>query len=143
MWDKLIRSICELTQKMDAVLDEISSGGGPTTGTGPFPAGNRIGVGTSPVQREGDEAVRVLNDNPNRLGVIIHNYSDGELWIALNGERCNADHYTFKLKGGETLHMDERQFKEVYKGAMSCKWDPQTGPQADSMAMVTELFWTN
>ena len=62
--------------------------------------------------------------------------------IALDENRIDGRYYTFKLKPGETLHMDERQFKEIYKGGMMGLWDQTTGPEETSMALVTELFWT-
>lgn len=77
-----------------------------------------------------------------RLGVIVHNNSDGEFMVALDENRIEDRHYTFKLKPGETLHMDERQFKEIYKGGMMGLWDEASGALDTSKALVTEIFWT-
>ena len=137
MCNGLITSICELTQKMDAVLDEMRGGQ-----TGSTTRGNRIGTSISPVLKQGLNPVKLVNPNPMRLGVIIHNNSDGEFMVALEENRIGERYYTFKLKPGETLHMDERQFKEIYKGAMMGLWDESSGALDNSKALVTEIFWT-
>ena len=137
MWNALITSICELTQKMDAVLDEMRGGQmGSTT------RGNRIGTSISPVLKQGLNPVKLVNPNPMRLGVIVHNNSDGAFMVALEENRIDERYYTFKLKPGETLHMDERQFKEIYKGGMMGLWDESSGALDNSKALVTEIFWT-
>ena len=138
MWNTLLASLCELTAKMDAVLDELrSAGSGGSTGRG-----HRIGTSISPVLKQGTNPVKLVNPNPLRLGVIVHNGSDGEFMVALDENRIEERHYTFKLKPGETLHMDERQFKEIYKGGMMGLWDEASGALDTSKALVTEIFWT-
>ncbi|WP_440999891.1 hypothetical protein [Fodinibius sp. SL11] len=77
-----------------------------------------------------------------RLGVIIQNNSDGEFMVALDENRIDERYYTFRLKPGETLHMDERQFKELYKGGMMGLWDEESGALETSKALVTEIFWS-
>jgi len=138
MWNSLIQSLCELTGKMDALLEQLQA---PSTSIGIGPAG-RIGTSISPVLKQGTQPVKLVNGNPTRLGVIIHNSSDGEFMIALDSSRIDEHYYTFKLKPGETLHMDERQFKELYKGAMMGLWDEESGALETSKALVTEIFWT-
>lgn len=138
MWNALLSSLCELIQKMDAVLDELRSG----NSSGVNIRGNRIGTSISPVLKQGTSPVQLVNPNPMRLGVIVHNNSDGEFMVALDENRIEDRHYTFKLKPGETLHMDERQFKEIYKGGMMGLWDEVSGATETSKALVTEIFWT-
>lgn len=138
MWNTLLKALCELTGKMDALLDELRSGN-PATGT---PPGNRIGTSISPVLKQGTNPIKLVNGNPQRLGIIVHNNSDGEFMVALDSSRIDDRHYTFKLKPGETLHMDERQFKELYKGGMMGLWDEESGALETSKALVTEIFWT-
>jgi len=138
MWNTLITSLCELTQKLDALLVEVR-GSRASLGT---PPGRGIGTSISPVLKQSSNPVKLVNPNPMRLGVIIHNNSDGEFMVALDTSRIDERYYTFKLKPGETLHMDERQFKELYKGAMMGLWDPASGALETSKALVTEIFWT-
>lgn len=138
MWNALLNSLCELIQKMDAVLDEIRVAGSGGTVTG----GTQIGTSISPVLKQGTSPVRLVNPNPMRLGVIIHNGSEGEFMIALDSERIDEAYYTFRLKPGETLHMDQRHFKEMYKGGLMGLWDEASGATETSKALVTEIFWT-
>jgi len=138
MWNSLIQSLCELTQKMDSLLDQLRAGS-PSIGIGPA---GRIGTSISPVLKQGTSPVKLVNGNPMRLGVIIQNSSDGEFMIALDENRIDDMYYTFRLKPGETLHMDERQFKELYKGGMMGLWDETSGALETSKALVTEIFWT-
>jgi len=138
MWNSLIQSLCELTQKMDVLLDQLKVNA-PSIGGGPA---RRIGTSISPVLKQGTQPVKLVNGNPMRLGVIIQNSSDGEFMIALDENRIDERYYTFRLKPGETLHMDERQFKELYKGGMMGLWDEESGALENSKALVTELFWT-
>jgi hypothetical protein len=138
MWNSLIQSLCELTQKMDALLDQLKVNA-PSIGIGPA---GRIGTAISPVLKQGTNPVKLVNGNPMRLGVIIQNSSDGEFMIALDENRIDERYYTFRLKPGETLHMDERQFKELYKGGMMGLWDETSGALENSKALVTEIFWT-
>lgn len=138
MWNSLIQSLCELTQKMDVLLDQLRAGS-PSIGIGPA---GRIGTSISPVLKQGNQPVKLVNGNPMRLGVIIQNNSDGEFMVALDENRIDGMYYTFRLKPGETLHMDERQFKELYKGGMMGLWDEESGALENSKALVTELFWT-
>lgn len=140
MWNQLLQALCELTGKLDALLSELRSGA-PGVATGG--AGKRIGTSISPVMRQGEVPVRLVNANPGRLGVIVHNNSGGELMIALDGQRITANYYTFKIRAGETLHFDIRTYGELYKGAFMGLWDEATGAQADSKALVTEIFWTS
>jgi len=139
MWNTLIQSLCELIQKIDALLEEVRSG---NAAGGAPPGGNRIGTSISPVAKQGTAPVKLVNPNPLRLGIIIQNQSEGEFMIALDPERIDSSYYTFRLKPGETLHMDERQYKEVYKGGMMGLWDELTGAGETSKALVTEIFWT-
>jgi len=138
MWNTLIQSLCELIQKIDALLEEVRSG---NAAGGAPPGGNRIGTSISPVAKQGSVPVKLVNPNPLRLGIIIQNQSEGEFMIALDPERIDSSYYTFRLKPGETLHMDERQYKEVYKGGMMGLWDELTGAGETSKALVTEIFW--
>ena len=138
MWNNLIQSLCELTQKMDALLDQLKENA-PSIGIG---RAGRIGTSISPVLKQGTKPIKLVNGNPMRLGVIIQNNSDGELMVALDENRIDDMYYTFRLKPGETLHMDERQFKELYKGGMMGLWDETSGALETSKALVTEIFWT-
>ncbi|WP_445664383.1 hypothetical protein [Fodinibius sp. AD559] len=138
MWNTLLKALCELTGKMDALLDELRSENPPTGA----PQGTRIGTSISPVLKQGTNPIKLVNGNPQRLGIIVHNNSDGEFMVALDSSRIDDRHYTFKLKPGETLHMDERQFKELYKGGMMGLWDETSGALETSKALVTEIFWT-
>ncbi|MDR8390003.1 hypothetical protein NC796_02555 [Aliifodinibius sp. S!AR15-10] len=138
MWNSLIQALCELTQKMDALLLELR---GSTTSMA-SQQGRRIGTSISPVLKQAADPVKLVNPNPMRLGVIIQNSSDGEFMIALDENRIDERYYTFRLKPGETLHMDERHFKELYKGGMMGLWDEATGAGETSKALVTELFWS-
>ena len=138
MWNNLIQSLCELTQKMDALLDQLKENA-PSIGIGPA---GRIGTSISPVLKQGTKPIKLVNGNPMRLGVIIQNNSDGEFMVALDENRIDDMYYTFRLKPGETLHMDERQFKELYKGGMMGLWDETSGALETSKALVTEIFWT-
>ncbi|GEM_PF-719917 len=138
MWNALITSLCDLTQKLDSLLLELR---GQNISSAPQ-GGKRIGTAISPVLKQGTNPVKLVNGNPMRLGVIIHNSSDGEFMIALDTSRIDDRHYTFKLKPGETLHMDERQFKELYKGGMMGLWDENSGALETSKALVTEIFWS-
>ncbi|WP_441001223.1 hypothetical protein [Fodinibius sp. SL11] len=138
MWNALITSLCELTQKLDTLLLELR---GNSTSVG-LQGGKRIGTSISPVLKQSTNPVKLVNPNPMRLGVIIHNSSDGEFMIALDEYRIDVRYYTFKLKPGETLHMDERQFKELYKGGMMGLWDEASGALETSKALVTEIFWS-
>ena len=138
MWNTLIQSLCELTQKMDNLLDQLQTNA-PTIGGGPA---GRIGTSISPVLKQGTQPVKLVNANPMRLGIIVQNSSDGEFMIALDENRIDEMYYTFRLKPGETLHMDERQFKDIYKGGMMGLWDEASGALETSKALVTEIFWT-
>ncbi|WP_441000786.1 hypothetical protein [Fodinibius sp. SL11] len=138
MWNAVIASLCELTQKLDTLLLELR---GTSTAVG-LQGGKRIGTSISPVLKQSTNPVKLVNPNPMRLGVIIHNSSDGEFMIALDENRIDGRYYTFKLKPGETLHMDERQFKEIYKGGMMGLWDEASGALETSKALVTEIFWS-
>lgn len=138
MWNALIASLCELTQKLDTLLLELR---GNNISVG-LQGSRRIGTSISPVLKQGAQPVKLVNGNPMRLGVIIQNSSDGEFMIALDENRIDEMYYTFRLKPGETLHMDERQFKELYKGGMMGLWDETSGALETSKALVTEIFWT-
>ena len=138
MWNALITSLCELTQKLDSLLLELR---GNNISVG-LQQGRRIGTSISPVLKQSTNPIKLVNPNPMRLGIIIHNNSDGEFMVALDSSRIDDRHYTFKLKPGETLHMDERQFKELYKGGMMGLWDETSGALETSKALVTEIFWT-
>ena len=138
MWNALIASLCELTQKLDTLLLELR---GNNISVG-LQGSRRIGTSISPVLKQTTNPVKLVNSNPMRLGVIIHNSSDGEFMIALDENRIDGRYYTFKLKPGETLHMDERQFKELYKGGMMGLWDETSGALETSKALVTEIFWS-
>ena len=138
MWNTLIQSLCELTQKMDNLLDQLQTSA-PTIGGGPA---GRIGTSISPVLKQGAGPVQLVNPNPMRLGIIVQNNSDGEFMIALDENRIDEMYYTVRLKPGETLHMDERQFKDIYKGGMMGQWDEASGALETSKALVTEIFWT-
>jgi hypothetical protein len=138
MWNQLIQALCELSAKLDFVLNELRG-----NGSSGIQSGKRIGTSISPVMRQGNTPVRLVNSNPGRLGVIVHNNSTGELMISLDGQRITENHYTFKIRAGETLHFDLRSFGELYKGAFMGLWDEQSGAQANSKAMVTEIFWVN
>lgn len=138
MWNNLIQSLCELTKKMDSLLDQLKVNA-PSIGIG---AAGRIGTSISPVLKQGTKPIKLVNGNPMRLGVIIQNNSDGEFMVALDENRISDMYYTFRLKPGETLHMDERQFKELYKGGMMGLWDETSGALETSKALVTEIFWT-
>jgi hypothetical protein len=140
MWNQLLQALCELTDKVEALLGEMRSGSAPAPGQPG--SGRRIGTSIAPVMKQDEKPVRLVNDNPSRLGVIVHNNSKGELMIALDGHRIGDNHYTFKLKAGETLHFDIRTYGELYKGAMMGLWDEISGAGDDSKALVTEIFWT-
>lgn len=137
MWNALLGSLCELIQKIDALLEELRP---PEPSGGPA-RGSRIGTSISPVAKQGGAPVKLVNPNPLRLGVIVQNHSEGEFMIALDPERIDSSYYTFRLKPGETLHMDERQYGELYKGGMMGLWDEATGAGEASKALVTEIFW--
>lgn len=137
MWNQFIQALCELSDKLDSLLDEIRVGSAGRIG-----GGHQIGSSISPVMKQGTSPVRLVNSNPGRLGVIVQNNSEGELMIALDGHRISENHYTFKLKAGETLHFDIRTYGELYKGAMMGLWDEISGAGDDSKALVTEIFWT-
>ena len=138
MWNQLLQALCELTGKLDSLLDELRSG--PKSGTG-FAGGGSIGTSIAPVMKQGTSPVRLVNSNPGRLGVIVHNNSAGELMISLDGQRITASYYTFKIRSGETLHFDLRNYPELYKGAFMGLWDEATVPEPESKALVTEIFW--
>ncbi|PWN06107.1 hypothetical protein [Rhodohalobacter mucosus] len=140
MWNQLIQALCDLSAKLDSLLQEMRGSGPGSEATG---SGKRIGTSISPVMRQGSSPVRLVNANPGRLGVIVHNNSSGELMIALDGQRITENHYTFKIRAGETLHFDLRTFGELYKGAFMGLWDGASGAEVDSKALVTEIFWTN
>ena len=140
MWNQLIQALCELSAKLDSLLSEMrGSGSGPVA----IGSGKRIGTSISPVMRQGNSPVRLVNSNPGRLGVIVHNNSNGELMIALDGQRITENHYTFKIRSGETLHFDLRTYGELYKGAFMGLWDEASGAETDSKALVTEIYWMN
>jgi hypothetical protein len=138
MWNQLLQALCELTGKLDALIGEVR-GGGLT----PTRQSRRIGSSISPVMRQGDAPVRLVNSNPGRLGVIVHNSSSGELMIALDGDRVDPSYYTFKIRAGETLHFDLRTYGELYKGAFMGLWDEASGAEPESKALVTEIYWTS
>jgi hypothetical protein len=138
MWNQLLQALCELTGKLDALIGEVRGGGLPPTGQS-----RRIGSSISPVMRQGNAPVRLVNSNPGRLGVIVHNSSSGELMIALDGDRVDPAYYTFKIRAGETLHFDLRTYGELYKGAFMGLWDEMSGAEPDSKALVTEIYWTS
>lgn len=139
MWNGLIQALCELSNKIEALLGEIRSGS--STGAAGR-RGDNINSSIAPVMKQGTTPVRLVNSNPGRLGVIVQNNSAGELMIALDGHRISENHYTFKLRAGETLHFDIRTYGELYKGAMMGLWDEVSGAGDDSKALVTEIFWT-
>ena len=139
MWNQLIQMLCELTGKLDSLIVELRSGRGVAPGTGG--SGRRIASSIAPVMKQGTTPVRLVNSNPNRLGVIVHNNSLGELMISLDGDRITTNHYTFKIRAGETLHFDLRTYPELYKGGLMGLWDELTGAGEDSKALVTEIFW--
>jgi len=139
MWNQLLQALCELSTKLDSLLSEMrSSTGSVATGNG-----KRIGTSISPVMKQGEAPVRLVNSNPGRLGVIVHNNSQGELMIALDGQRISTTHYTFKIRAGETLHFDLRTYGELYKGAFMGLWDEDTAPEEASRALVTEIYWAS
>lgn len=140
MWNQLIQALCELSGKLDSLLSEIRISGSGSVATG---AGKQIGTSISPVMKQGESPVRLVNANPGRLGVIVHNNSGGELMIALDGQRITPTHYTFKIRAGETLHFDLRTYGELYKGAFMGLWDEASGAQANSKALVTEIYWSH
>ena len=140
MWNQLIQALCELSAKLDSLLSEMRGSG---SGTAAINTGKRIGTSISPVMRQGNSPVRLVNSNPGRLGVIVHNNSSGELMIALDGQRISGTHYTFKIRAGETLHFDLRTYGELYKGAFMGLWDEASGAEVDSKALVTEIYWAN
>ena len=140
MWNQLLQALCELTDKVDALLGEMRSGSAPAPGQPG--SGRRIGTSIAPVMKQAEKPVRLVNANPGRLGVIVHNNSSGELMISLDGQRIHPSHYSFKIRAGETLHFDLRSYGELYKGAFMGLWDEDTAPEAESKALVTEIFWT-
>jgi len=140
MWNQLIQALCELSAKLDSLLSEMRGGGTGSMATG---NGKRIGTSISSVMKQGEAPVRLVNSNPGRLGVIVHNNSQGELMIALDGQRISTTHYTFKIRAGETLHFDLRTYGELYKGAFMGLWDEETAPEESSRALVTEIYWAS
>jgi len=140
MWNQLLQALCELSAKLDSLLGELRGSGPGSVAAG---TGKQIGTSISPVMKQGESPVRLVNSNPGRLGVIVHNNSGGELMIALDGQRITANYYTFKIRAGETLHFDLRTYGELYKGAFMGLWDKASGAEADSKALVTEIFWAN
>src|SRR6056297_3331804 len=140
MWNQLLQALCELTARLDALAGELRGGGSGSAAAG---SGKRIGTSISPVMRQGESPVRLVNANPGRLGVIVHNNSQGELMIALDGQRISTTHYTFKIRAGETLHFDLRTYGELYKGAFMGLWDEDTAPEEASRALVTEIYWAS
>ncbi len=140
MWNQLIQALCELSARLDSLLSEIRISGSGSVATA---TGKQIGTSISPVMKQGESPVRLVNANPGRLGVIVHNNSGGELMIALDGQRITPTHYTFKIRAGETLHFDLRTYGELYKGAFMGLWDEASGAQADSKALVTEIYWSH
>jgi hypothetical protein len=140
MWNQLIQALCELSAKLDSLLSEMRGSGSGSTAIN---SGKRIGTSITPVMRQGNSPVRLVNTNPGRLGVIIHNNSNGELMIALDAQKISGTHYTFKIRAGENLHFDLRTYGELYKGAFMGLWDKASGAEADSKALVTEIFWAN
>jgi len=138
MWNQLLQALCDLSAKLDSLLSELRRGG-----IGSRASGKRIGTSISPVMKQGEAPVRLVNANPNRLGVIVHNSSGGELMIALDGDRISGHHYTFKIRAGETLHFDLRTYGELYKGAFMGLWDEGTAPEEASRALVTEIYWAS
>ncbi|MAO66069.1 MAG: hypothetical protein CL666_13825 [Balneola sp.] len=137
MLNELIKVLCELTANVEALVknQQQKTGGKPRQG--------RISSSISPVMKQDQQPIRLVNENPHRLGVIIQNSSEGELMIALDSQRISEKYYTFKLRAGETLHFDIRSFGELYKGGFMGLWDEATGPGAESKALVTEIFWSN
>ena len=140
MWNQLLQALCELSGKLDSLVHELRGSGPGSIATG---SGKRIGTSISPVMKQGASPVRLVNANPNRLGVIVHNNSQGELMIALDGDRISPQHYSFKIRAGETLHFDLRTYGELYKGAFMGLWDEDTAPEEASRALVTEIYWAS
>lgn len=140
MFNQLLQALCDLSAKLDSLLSELRGSGPGSVATA---TGKRIGTSISPVMRQGNTPVRLVNSNPGRLGVIVHNNSGGELMIALDGQRITDTHYTFKIRAGETLHFDLRTYGELYKGAFMGLWDDLSGAETDSKALVTEIYWTS
>ena len=140
MFNQLLQALCDLSAKLDSLLSELRGSGPGSVAPG---TGKRIGTSISPVMRQGNVPVRLVNSNPGRLGVIVHNNSGGELMIALDGQRISDTHYTFKIRAGETLHFDLRTYGELYKGAFMGLWDEVSGAEPESKALVTEIYWTS
>lgn len=140
MFNQLLQALCDLSAKLDSLLSELRGSGPGSVAPG---TGKRIGTSISPVMRQGNTPVRLVNSNPGRLGVIVHNNSGGELMIALDGQRISDTHYTFKIRAGETLHFDLRTYGELYKGAFMGLWDEVSGAEPESKALVTEIYWTS
>jgi hypothetical protein len=137
MLNDLIKVLCELASNVEALVNNLQKNDGGQ------PIQARIASSISPVMKQGEAPVRLVNENPHRLGVIIQNNSEGELMIALDSQRISDKYYTFKLRAGETLHFDLRRFGELYKGGFMGLWDEATNPGAESKALVTEIFWTS
>lgn len=136
MWNQLIQALCELSAKLDSLLSEMRGSGSMTINSS-----KRIGTSISPVMRQANSPVRLVNSNPGRLGVIVQNSSQGELLVALDGQRISENYYTFRIRSGETLHFDLRTYPELYKGGFMGMWDQGTTPEDESKALVTEIFW--
>lgn len=140
MFNQLLQALCDLSAKLDSLVNELRGSGPGSAAPG---TSRRIGTSISPVMRQGNSPVRLVNSNPGRLGVIVHNNSGGELMIALDGQRITETHYTFKIRAGETLHFDLRTYGELYKGAFMGLWDEVSGAEPESKALVTEIYWTS
>lgn len=137
MLNDLTKVLCELAANIEALVRDLQKKSGGQS------IHSRINSSISPVMKQGEEPVRLVNENPHRLGVIIQNSSKGELMIALDSQRISEKYYTFKLRAGETLHFDIRSFGELYKGGFMGLWDEATNPGAESKALVTEIFWSS
>ncbi|MEX2602798.1 MAG: hypothetical protein WD361_01280 [Gracilimonas sp.] len=137
MINDLIKVLCDLSTNIEALVKDIQKR------SGSFTVQSKIASSISPVMKQGEQPVRLVNENPHRLGVVIHNNSEGELMIALDSQRISDKYYTFKLRAGETLHFDIRNFGELYKGGFMGLWDEQTNPGPESKALVTEIFWNS
>lgn len=129
MSDRTDLLLCELIEKMGAVLDAsgFHTGGGEVTSL------------ILPVTIGDNDPQLFSAANQGRVGVVIHNKSGSQLFIALSSSEVEVSktYYSFIIEPDDHLILDQKTLLETYKGEIWGIW--ADGATADSRAMVTEL----
>lgn len=125
--EKLGIILCELTEKLDALLQQLSRG-----------TGEEIQTSLFVISKSGTDPLRLTGRNSGRVEVWLHNASDHNLYLAPTADGdIGPERYSLSITPGDTLVLNSHKYAHLYKRDIYGFWDPQAS--SDSKAMITEF----